>query len=1111
MNVSIIIPAYNAAETIADTLDSVLAQTSPNWEAIIVDDGSTDGTASIAVSFAKRDARFRTVSQPALGVSAARNAGIRLARSDWLLFLDADDWILPRHLERLTSTLSSDPDLDAVHCGWGRVTRNGMLYGESYGPPSSDLFTAFACFPAFVIHACIVRRSLVEAVGGFDASFSACEDWDLWQRIARTGARFGAIREVLAHYRVRLNSASSDGLQMLCAGLRVITMGHSSDPRVLEPHPSYAAGIPTEGLQNVKFYFACWCAGLVIGRGGDTGPLLGLLKEGPALAPEPTYIAHSIFESVLVSTSCPPNQWVGLWPSLATHIRMFLLDLQAQLLIPGLARSVSTALERMILEHSTELSPVTIGITHAVRVEVTEPIEDIVTPLSAERLYCKVHIDGESIGSVELPVCDGFLLGYVLADSIAADFAWPLIGRFFERSIYPNLRAVRGPGGVALWRSNVCLADGLPANAETDRASAHDQIGWTIFLQEIWGRPEWPDAHFYDPAAGAGQEHNNSQEAWRELHHQNGWITVDVVSELPNLIVGEREIDVVFTVGGTALGVATISPERGRVTAQMLRATLTASSGFELCRAVVREGLLGRPLTEPLSLRERLVRVAVERGYNAISPIFRHALPSGEHFILLGRRNPELFGTSDMRRAMLPAAVTRDVIDAAAETGDPVGQVLGSSGKPARVVYVPELISHASQVRRGKVAERNTPTPSEATAHGRHYFESLFASQADPWRYTNAYEQRKYEQTLALLPSPIKRALELACAEGHFTVQLAPRVDHLMAADISKIALARAALRCASLKNIEFTQLDMLRDSLPGRFDLIVCSEVLYYTDGRAELESVAKKIFDALEPGGYLLTAHANSLMDEPDQPGFDWNNISYGAKAIGETFASVPDLGLVKEIRTPLYRVQLFQRNPPDSSPEVIEADLVLPLPPEVAAHVRWQGGVVATRDLQLKITTACLPILMYHRVTPSISPAMARWRIMPEALEEQLCYLRDSGFYTVRLEEWHSAMKDRRPLPGRAILLTFDDGYLDFLNYAWPLLKRFQFSARFSSSRIRSETLIPGIKFMESRCPFWDGRKFFNSRTKGSSSVPTARRTPISRDSLLRTWCGKESARG
>ncbi|MHC5853051.1 glycosyltransferase family 2 protein [Nostoc sp.] len=111
LGVSIIIPAHDAATTIAETIESVCSQTFTNWEVIIVDDGFSDETAAIATSFAKQNSRMRVVvSQPQMGVSAARNTGIDLAQFDWLLFLDADDWILPLHLERLQLSYPQTPN-----------------------------------------------------------------------------------------------------------------------------------------------------------------------------------------------------------------------------------------------------------------------------------------------------------------------------------------------------------------------------------------------------------------------------------------------------------------------------------------------------------------------------------------------------------------------------------------------------------------------------------------------------------------------------------------------------------------------------------------------------------------------------------------------------------------------------------------------------------------------------------------------------------------------------------------------------------------------------------------------------------------------------------------
>jgi peptidoglycan/xylan/chitin deacetylase (PgdA/CDA1 family) len=94
--------------------------------------------------------------------------------------------------------------------------------------------------------------------------------------------------------------------------------------------------------------------------------------------------------------------------------------------------------------------------------------------------------------------------------------------------------------------------------------------------------------------------------------------------------------------------------------------------------------------------------------------------------------------------------------------------------------------------------------------------------------------------------------------------------------------------------------------------------------------------------------------------------------------------------------------------------------------------------------EVVTDQLPILMYHRIASTGSPLLARHRVTPEAFENQLAYLRAAGYHGVRLEDWRAAREQRKPLSGRAVSITFDDGYVDFLTHAWPLLKRYGFSA-------------------------------------------------------------------
>jgi len=1072
VNVSIVIPAHNAAATITETLESVRAQTSQDWEAIVVDDGSSDRTAAVAASLAARDDRIRVVSRPHQGVSAARNTGIGLARFDWLLFLDADDWLSASFLEKMTSELARDPSLDAVHCRWSRVAPDGTLCGgDQFSYATGDLFELFACTCAFAVHACIIRKSLVEGVGVFDTSLRIGEDWDLWQRIARTGARFGAVQDVLAFYRMRPASSSINGLRFLADGLRVIERGHASDPRVPNPHPAHANGRSPIHIDTVKFGLACWAAGVMLGNGEDATPLLEVLREARDPTFDPHGVAESIFHAAPLPTCRAPSQWVELWPTIESRVEEFLTALEQQTLAPNLARRAYKYLERMVLDETAGPWPLSFGTTYAVRVEITAPIVDLHPPAAAETVQCAVDCEGEYLDSIHLPVCDGLVPGAVIADAIAGELAWDILGRFFERTIYRDLIVERLPEGVSIRRGTVLLGDGM-ADSQDERqfwSEVHTRIGWLVMLQEVWGRPDWPDSRFYSPLPEKEEASRRSSE--------DGWFLAEVSEDLPDVETSRPELDVVLAVGGVALGIATVPVDGNKVSAANLRAALNIAAGFELCRAAVREGLLGQPFANGASLRSRLAAAASSRPAenagrsagpvvteNNFSPIpalapvteraFRRALASGEPSLVLGRRTPGTFGTSASRWAMLPAAAARELIDAASLTGEPVIRLRREGDGPKRVVYAPDFVC-----RSGRNGCASTTTPSDSSAELgdqnrsdlRRYFDRLFSARPDPWKYTSSYEQTKYEETLELLPRrPIRRALELASAEGHFTRQLAPRVGSLLAADISQVALDRAAERCADLENVAFRQLDIINDPLPGRFDLIVCSEVFYYFGSVPRMREVARKLAAALEPGGYLIAAHANLVVDEPDKPGFDWDQ-PFGAKVIGETLAGTPTLRVVKEFRTPLYRIVLLQRERRAwfrwcrKNPQVIElAEQPAPLPPEVAAQVLWRGGAPLREKSTPAVVTERLPILMYHRVDPAGAAATSSYRVTPENFEEQLRYLRNAGYYSVRLQDWQAACANRTPLPGKAVLLTFDDGYRDFLTYAWPLLKKYGFPA-------------------------------------------------------------------
>ena len=226
--------------------------------------------------------------------------------------------------------------------------------------------------------------------------------------------------------------------------------------------------------------------------------------------------------------------------------------------------------------------------------------------------------------------------------------------------------------------------------------------------------------------------------------------------------------------------------------------------------------------------------------------------------------------------------------------------------------------------------------------------------------------------------------------------------------------------------------------------DLIVCSEVLYFTDSKRHLAAVAGKLAKALAPHGRLVTAHALLLADDPSRTGFDWAQ-SFGAMSIGEAFQAA-GLTLEKSIRTDLYRVDLFRRSGlPEhaGSPVITTEPFGTPLDPEVERGVVWGGAVVRRADVALA-ETIHVPVLLYHRLADEGPAPLCDYRVSPRLFEEQMRFLRRHGFHTVTTADLERHRRERRPMRGRPVLITFDDGYRDFYEVAWPILRRFGFTA-------------------------------------------------------------------
>ena len=366
------------------------------------------------------------------------------------------------------------------------------------------------------------------------------------------------------------------------------------------------------------------------------------------------------------------------------------------------------------------------------------------------------------------------------------------------------------------------------------------------------------------------------------------------------------------------------------------------------------------------------------------------------------------------------------------------------SAEAARLIHDEEIIGAQSVAGRKCQAAASSDT-LEQIAHGRAEEWDCFYRVTDPWNYASPYEQLKYKRTLDFVAGlSIGRALELGCSEGKFTNLLAPHVTFLRAVDVSKVAIERAKSECASRHNVEFVRSDFFDEPIESNWDLIVCSEVLYYLDDKHQLSAMAERLFNAVSFGGYIVHATGFQLADNPKRTAFD-TGVPFGAEAIGKALSRA-GLELVNSLESDLYRIELFTRPrsaSKQSSPQISHVGLDTSLDPEVLRTVVWNGAVRSRADLQ-KTTTQDVPVLMYHRVASEGPASLARWRIDPAALEHQLLFLRRRGFRSIELEDWEWQRKHSGRLRGRPILLTFDDAYLDFYETAWPIIYRNGFSA-------------------------------------------------------------------
>ena len=681
--ISVIMPARNAGETIAETLESLLAQTRGVWRAIIVDDGSTDTTRAIAEDYAKRDPRITVIDGPQRGsAGAARNAGLARADGEWILFLDSDDLLDPDMMERMMAALAAHPHADAVHCHWRYIDWDGAAISEACCEETGeDLFPALTRYCAFAIHSCVFRRSLLDKAGVFDEDLVTCEDFDLWQRIARCGARFVALDACLATYRLRPNLSWFDAEPFLATCLEVIRRGHKADPRLDDAWvpARHQQGRDVANLACLEVNAIVMASAMQIARGLDATLLFAHFPPGGCPLIDSVQTAYTLMSGIPLTLCQPRSAWQNLWVKLKPELATFLETLEKSTGSTDLASRTLSLLERLAIRESAmsfrdnpELR--LFGKTAAVGIDISRSIDTIRVD-GADRLECFVFHDGDLMGTIPLPVFDGQVHAIVLKDAIAHDLSWQMLNRLISEQVHPLLTIEKGGNGWRVRRGKAVLAEGLPADPVKNGAM-QGQADWVIFIQELIGLPDWQIQTLYDPFLFPPDAAPRSA-AGKMV------IPVELSEPIPHLIeIDGDSADIEVRVGGSPVFLTRIAAKRGRITSGVLRATLLDRGKIELARAAAREAIIGYDGDLALTLTERLKKAAKARAGSGSGDI------ADDHTLVVGSIRQRSVA-ENLRRAALPSALADKVRDAM----NPGQPVIEPGGQLQNCLVLPELMA----------------------------------------------------------------------------------------------------------------------------------------------------------------------------------------------------------------------------------------------------------------------------------------------------------------------------------------------------------------------------------------------------------------------------------
>ena len=216
--ISVVMSVFNGQAFLAEAIESVLGQTFRDFELLIIDDGSTDGTAEILSAFAQRDRRIRIVSHPNKGRAQSLNIGINLAAGKYIARMDADDVALATRFEEQVEFMNEHPDIVVLGGAVELIDTKGQVLHTVRRPlEDAEIRVAMLSYSPLYHPAVMMRKEAVVAVGGYREALLDADDYDLWLRIAEFG-RMANLDRVILRYRVHADQVSLRGMkqQMLC-------------------------------------------------------------------------------------------------------------------------------------------------------------------------------------------------------------------------------------------------------------------------------------------------------------------------------------------------------------------------------------------------------------------------------------------------------------------------------------------------------------------------------------------------------------------------------------------------------------------------------------------------------------------------------------------------------------------------------------------------------------------------------------------------------------------------------------------------------------------------------------------------------------------------------